>query len=463
VSSAALKKEVLKEIEAHDLKAVRFSFADQHGVLRGKTLAAGEAKAALERGVTLTSTLLLKDTSHRTVFPAFTPGGGVGMPEMQGAADILMMPDASSFRILPWAPDTGWFLCDAAFQDGRAVPYCTRTLLRKALQDLKDYEFVAGLEVEFHLFRIVGENLRPADAGQPGTPPDVELLTTGYQYLTENRYDQVDPVIELLRKGLEKLGLPLRSYEVEFGPSQLELTLAPLAGMAAADAMILLRSAVKQIARRHGYHATFMCRPKLPNVMSSGWHLHQSLQSGGKNAFTPDSDGDLLSPLGKGWLAGLLAHARGATALCTPTINGYKRYRPYSLAPDRVIWGRENRGALLRVVGGRGDPGTRIENRAGEPAANPYLYFASQIHAGLDGLARKLAPPPSADTPYEAQAEPLPRTLEEALACLKNDAVLRKGLGDVFVDYYCRIKQAEIARFNLEVSDWEQREYFDLF
>ena len=456
-----MKKEVLKEIEAHDLKAVRFSFADQHGVLRGKTLARGEVPGALERGVTLTSTLLLKDSSHRTVFPAFTPGGGVGMPQMQGAADIRIVPDLATFRILPWAPDTGWFLCDARFPDGRPVPYCTRSLLREALKQLKEFEFVAGLEVEFHVFRIADPRLQPGDAGQPGNPPEVELLTTGYQYLTEQRYDLIDPVVEILRKGLEKLGLPLRSYEVEFGPSQFEFTLGAMRGMGSADAMILFRSAVKQIARRHGYHATFMCRPKLPNVMSSGWHLHQSLSRGGANAFVAEKDD--LSELGKQYLAGLLAHARGATALCTPTINGYKRYRPYSLAPDRVIWGKENRGALLRVVGGPGDPDTRIENRAGEPAANPYLYFASQIYSGLDGVARKLPLPPSADTPYEAKADLLPRTLEEALQHLRSDEVLRQGLGGGFVDYYCRIKEAEVARFNLEVSDWEHREYFDLY
>jgi glutamine synthetase len=458
-------KEVLKEIEAHDLKAVRFSFADQHGVLRGKTLAAGEAKNALERGVTLTSTLLLKDTAHKTVFPAFTPGGGVGMAEMQGAADLLLMPDVATFRILPWAPDTGWFLCDAKFHDGRDVPYCTRTLLRAALAKLEaqGFEFVAGLEVEFHVFRIVDDSLKPADAGQPGNPPQVELLTTGYQYLTEQRYDLIDPVVEFLRKDLAKLGLPLRSYEVEFGPSQLEFTLGAMPGMASADAMILFRSAVKQIARRRGYHATFMCRPNLPNVMSSGWHLHQSLSRNGANAFVPDSREEVLSGIGKQWLAGLLAHAPGATALCTPTVNGYKRYRPYSLAPDRIVWGKENRGALLRVIGGRGDPGTRIENRAGEPAANPYLYFAAQIYSGLDGFARALALPASCDTPYEARAEPLPRTLAEALARLKADTVLNEGLGRAFIDYYSRIKEAEVARFNLEVSDWEQREYFDLF
>ena len=445
------------------LKAVRFSFADQHGVLRGKTLAVSEVPAALERGVTVTSTLLLKDTSHRTVFPAFTPGGGVGMAEMQGAADLLMMADPSTFRVLPWAPETGWVLCELAFQDGRPVPYCTRRILKKGLESLQKsgFEFMCGLEIEFHIFRIADPHLRPADAGQPGTPPDVELLSTGYQYLTENRYDQIDPVIQMLQKELSSLNLPLRSFEVEFGPSQVEITLGVLPGLAAADAMVLFRGAVKQIARRHGYHATFMCRPKLPNVMSSGWHLHQSLSRDGKNSFV--SEAEDLSSIGKSWLAGLLAHARGACALSTPTINGYKRYRPYTLAPDRVIWGKENRGALVRVIGGPGNPDTRIENRIGEPAANPYLYLASQIYSGLDGMARKLPLPPSADTPYETKAEPLPRTLGEALGCLRQDEMLRKAIGETFVDYYCRIKDAEIARFHSEVSEWEHREYFDLF
>jgi glutamine synthetase len=445
------------------LKSVRFSFADQHGVLRGKTLSASAAEAAMERGVTVTSTLLLKDTSHKTVFPAFTPGGGVGMPEMQGAADILMIPDASTFRILPWAPDTGWFLCDLRFPDGRPVPFSTREVFRKAAEKLASagYELVAGLEVEFHVFKIRDPRLQPADAGQPGNPPDVELLTTGYQLLTEQKYDQLDPIVELLRKNLDQLELPLRSFEIEFGPSQLELTLAPQSGIAAADAMILLRSAVKQIARRHGYHATFMCRPKLPNVMSSGWHLHQSLTRNGLNAFV--SEREDLSEVGKQYLAGLLAHARGACAFATPTINGYKRFRPYSLAPDRVIWGKENRGAMLRVVGAPRESDTRIENRIGEPAANPYLYFASQIYCGLDGIERRLPLPRSADTPYEAKADLLPRTLDEALQHLRADKALREGFGAWFIDYYCRIKEAEIARFNLEVSEWEHREYFDLF
>ena len=463
----AAARSLAAELAGRGVEVVRFSFPDQHGILRGKTVTAAEFPKALADGVTFTTTLFAKDTSHKTVFPVFTRGGGFGLDAMEGGADALMVADPTTFRVLPWAPKTGWLLCDPYFPGGEPVPFATRPLARRVLARLADagFEYVAGLEIEFHVFRLVDPHLRPHDAGQPGEPPEVSLLTQGYQYLTEDRYDRLDPVIEILRRDLEALRLPLRSLEVEFGPSQVEFTLGALAGLASADAMVLFRSAVKQICRRHGYHATFMCRPRIPNVMSSGWHLHQSLRRivGGANAFVPAESGHALSETGRHYLGGLLAHARGAAALATPTINGYKRYRPYSLAPDRIIWGRDNRGAMLRVIGGQGDPGTRIENRIGEPAANPYLYFASQILSGLDGIARKLDPGPSADAPYETKAPPLPQTLAEALAALREDACLREGLGGGFVDYFCRIKEAELARFNLEVSEWEQREYFDLF
>jgi glutamine synthetase len=456
--------DLLKEIAERGLEAVRFAFADQHGLLRSKTIAAAELPAALKSGVGFPSSLLMKDTSNRTVFPVFTAGAGFGMPELENAADAVMVPDVATFRVLPWVAKTGWVLCDLRFGNGKPVPFDTRGLLKKALAGLGEagYCYRAGLEIEFHVFRLVDPRLRPEDAGQPGTPPEVALLSSGYQLLSETRHDLLEPALEVLRQGLEGLGLPLRSFECEFGPSQAEVTLGVQDGLAAADAMLLFRSAAKQILRRHGYHATFMCRPKLPNVMSSGWHLHQSLTDrSGANAFM--SEKDFLSATGKGFLAGLLAHAAASAAFSTPTINGYKRYRPYSLAPERAVWGRDNRGAMLRVLGAPGDPATRIENRIGEPAANPYLYFASQIHCGMDGVRRKLDPGPAEQTPYESKSAHLPRSLEEALAALKVDAVLREGLGSGFVDYYCRIKEAEIARFNLEVSDWEQREYFDLF
>jgi len=466
-SQRAAARRALQEISARGIELVRFSFADQHGLLRGKTIAAAALPDALANGVTVVSTLFAKDTSNKTVFPVFTAGGGFGMPEMEGGADAIIVADPTTFRVLPWAPDTAWLLCDTYFAGGNPVPFDTRHICRTALDRLTEagYEFFAGLEIEFHVFKVIDPHLRPADAGQPGEPPEVGLLSTGYQLLSEGRYDQIDPVMEILRRDLAQLELPLRSFEIEYGPSQFEITLSALPGLGSADAMVLLRSAVKQICRRHGYHATFMCRPRLPNVMSSGWHLHQSLarRATGANAFMPETSGEQLSPVGRQYLAGLLEHARGASAFATPTINGYKRYRPFALAPDRATWGRDNRGTMLRVLGGAGDPGTRIENRLGEAAANPYLYFASQIYAGLDGMARGLDPGAPADTPYDARTPMLPRTLEEALVCLREDAAMRAGFGGGFVDYFCRIKEAEIARFNLEVTEWEHREYFEMF
>ena len=460
----AAAREMADRIRADGVEVVRFVFADQHGLTRGKTLVAAEALRVLEDGIAVGSTLLLKDTAHRTAYPVFTAGGGFGMPELQGVADVQIVPDPGTFRILPWSRTSGWVLCDIHFQDGRATPFGTRQILAGLLDRLarRGMGFNAGLEVEFHVFKLATTHMTPQDAGQPGTPPDVELLSHGYQLLTETRYDQIEPVAELLRKNVQALGLPLRTLEVEYGPSQIEFTFDPQVGLKSADAMVLLRSAVKQVCRRNGYHATFMCRPRLANLFSSGWHLHQSLTdlNTGANLFATDARAAALSPTGMAWLGGLLAHARGATALAVPTINGYRRFRPFSLAPDRILWGRDNRAAMLRVVG-TGEA-ARIENRVGEPAANPYLYFAAQILSGLDGIERQLDPGPCADAPYETKAPGLPRALPEALAALREDACLREGLGTGFVDYFCHIKQAEIARFEAEVSDWEHREYFEI-
>ncbi len=464
--------QVERIVKKEKLEVVRFSFADQHGVLRGKALLASEAPGAMRSGVTMTTTLLAKDTAHRTVYPVFTPGGGFAMEQMQGGGDFVMVADPTTFRILPWANKTGWMLCDIYFTNGQPVPFSTRARCRDALATLAKagFDFVAGLEVEFHLFKLTNPRLTPTDATWPPEAPDISLLTQGHQYLTESRLDMLDPAVELLRHGVEQLGLPLRSVEVELGPSQCEFTFRPQAGLESADTMVLFRAAVKQIARRHGYLASFMCRPALPNMMSSGWHLHQSLieTRSKRNAFAFDHR-DVLSTVGKYYLGGLLSHARAAAAFTTPTINGYKRYRPYSLAPDRAIWARDNRGAMVRVLGQPGDAATRLENRVGEPAANPYLYVASQIYSGLDGIARRLDPGPSADSPYEAVAALLPKNLGEALTALRVDETFRAGFGAGFVDYYTHIKAAELERFQKdsreqpEPTSWEQKEYLDLF
>ena len=277
-------KAVAQQIKRDKLELVRFSFADQHGVLRGKTLVADDALGAMTSGVTMTTTLLAKDTAHKTVYPVFTAGGGFDMAEMQGGGDFIMVADPATFQVLPWTqnngpPHTGWLLCDIVFTNGKPVPFSTRQILRDALGRLAEQglDFLAGLEVEFHLFKLENPRLSPEDATWPPRAPEVSLLNQGYQYLTETRFDQIDAALEPIRRGVEALGMPLRSLEIELGPSQCEFTFRPQLGLAAADTMILFRAAAKQIARRHGLLASFMCRPGLPNLFSSGWHLHQSL------------------------------------------------------------------------------------------------------------------------------------------------------------------------------------------
>jgi glutamine synthetase len=462
-------REILDRVKRESLETVRVVFADQHGLLRGKTVMAGELGAVLRNGMTVVSTLLSKDTSGKTVYSAFAPDGGLGVAEMAGAGNMVMVPDLATFRVIDWAGPTGWLLCDLRLRNGEAVPFCTRGLLRRAVQRAAGLGFTlqTGIELEFHVFR---------DAARPGGTEThvagsgglhgVEPLNQGYQLLSDDRFDELESLMTTFAERLRRLDLPLRTLEVEFGPSQFEVTLSPELGVDAADSVILLRSALKQLARRAGFQVTFMCRPQMPEVCSSGWHLHQSLLRQGAdglvNAFD-SSDGSEMSEVGRRFLAGQLRHARAASVFAVPTVNGYKRFKPHSMAPDRVLWGTDNRAAMLRVIGSAGEGSTHVENRVGEPAANPYLYIGSQLVAGLNGIEHHWDPGPAADQPYETDAPRLPATLAEALDALAADSVFRQSLGEQFVDYYIGIKRHEVARFNAAVTDWEDTEYFNLF
>lgn len=450
-----------------DFHSVRLSFVDQHGLLRGKTLPARGLVAAFGSGITCVSTLLSKDTSGATVFAAFNADGGIGVAEMAGAADLVLVPDPGTFHLLPWAAGTARILCDLRFRNGAEVPFCSRSILRAALDRAASagYGYRTGLEIEFHLYRRAEHTPNADGIGRCTHPTPVEPINLGTQLLAEDRADEIEPATRRIRETLAGLGIEPRSIEVEYGANQLELTFDPELGLAAADTMVLLRSTIKQLARRNGYHATFMCRPQIADSKASGWHLHQSLVdlTEDRNAFVPTDDDSPMSTVGERFVAGQLAHAAAACVFANPTINGYKRFQPYSMAPDRIAWARDNRGALIRLVGSAEDGSTHIENRVGESAANPYLYLASQLHSGLNGIAGALTLPPSADDPYTADAARLPTSLPAALDALAADDGLIRAMGAQFVDYYLAIKRAEVARFERAVTDWEQREYFDLF
>src|SRR5262249_8308419 len=355
--------------------------------------------------------------------------------------------------------------------------FSPRRLLRNQIERLAKarMRLAVGLEIEWYLLRVAEDHLSDEHVAVPGTrgrPVATPPIEPGFHYHSESNLDLMQPALSTLADTFEAIDLPLRSIENEWGPGQVECTFAPRDALAAADNVLLFRTATRQMCRRMGLFATFMARPAFRGFYASGWHLHQSLTDrDGRNLFMSDRPG--LSDLGMHWLGGVLHHAVAATPFATPTVNGYRRFKPNSLAPDRPTSAQDHRGAMMRVLGGAGDPATRLENRIGDPAANPYLYMASQIVAGLDGIENKRDPGPSDDEPYAVARTMLPKSLPEALDALDRDALFRATFGDVFIDYYVRLKRTEAGRYLAflketgtagdDVTEWEQNEYFDFF
>jgi glutamine synthetase len=459
-------KDLLAKVAASDLETVRVLFVDQHGVLRGKTLVASALPPAFTSGIAVPSTLLLKDTSHRTAFPVWSDEPGLLSGPMRGVGDVLLVPDPASFRILPWSPHSAWLFCDVVYRDGSPIPFSARTILRNAVSRLADagMEATIGLEVEFHIFERVDPALEHAQTTMPGQPPQTRALAQGYQYLTETRYSEVEAVLDDLRRTAQALSLPVRSVEVEMGPSQFEFTFDPASPMQHAQNLIMFRTMVKEVCSARGLHASFMAKPRLPNVSANGWHIHQSLSdiATGQPLFVPQHPNE-LTPQADGWIAGLLTHASPSSLLIAPTVNSYKRYRPYQLAPLNIQWGRDNRGAMIHALMTPNDPASRIENRAPDTTANPYLSLAAQLITGLDGIEKGRISPEPTLSPYDNDAQALPTSLGEAIDAFDGSALYRTALGDETVDYLLTLKRFEWNRYLASISEWEQAEYFSLF
>jgi glutamine synthetase len=461
-----LLKQILARIDEAKLEVVRVGFVDTHGIVRVRPVEARLFSQAARNGVPFTTALFAMDTANNIFQNVFARDGGFGRDAMGGCGDMLAIPDLRTFRVLPWAHKCGWVMSDLYLTSGERCPLDPRLVMQTACDMLgrQGLTYVAGVEVECHIVKIVDPHNSLADCMQPATPPGVEALRHGYQYMSENVLDQLEPIITPLRHALIGVGLPLRILDAEMGPAQFEISLDPMENVGAADAMIMLRGAVKQVCRRMGLLASFMSKPALPNVYSSGWHIHQSLFHTASDSNTFAESGVLLSEVGRHFVGGLLEHAHASTAFSNPTVNGYRRLMGNLLAPRRVVWSHDNKGALCRLVGGMGDPATHIENRSGEPAANPYLYMGSQIVAGLDGMTNRIDPGSPLADPYAKVQKPLlPESLEEAVAALSASAMFRATLGNEFIDHYVLVRRHEIGRFKSHITEWEHREYFETF
>lgn len=478
----AAAQQSLEVIERQGIEMVRVVWPDQYGLLRGKALSAKAYAGALETGNEITMAPFFFDCANAIVLNPFSPDGGFAIDGLGGSPNVRSVPDPATFTVLPWVDNTALVFADLYMSNGQPFPLAPRTILRQALASLTEIgaTLVAGLEMEWYLTRLVDDGLASGSLGAPGTPadpPKVAPVARGYNYLLVDHLDEIDDVLKPIRQALLAMGLPLRSFDDEWAPSQVETTFDVLDGMAAADSAALFRTTAKQIAKRNGHIASFMCTPAIAGFYANGWHLHTSLADSrtGENLMVP-TNGAPLSDLGTHYVGGTLAHGIAASVFTTPTINGYRRRRPYSLSPDRLAWGVDNRAAMMRVISAQNDPASHVENRVGDSAANPYLYIAAQVASGLDGVLNKIDPGPISEDPYAADVPQLPTSLAAAIDVLESDSFFRKAFGDVFIDYLVTMKRSEVNRYNEwvqanpdpetyvnGVTDWEHREYFELF
>lgn len=480
------------ETELNEVDLVRVVYCDPHGLARSKTMPAEVFRTVLRNGMDFSAGPFLFDTGH-AVAVDFLSDPGVGVGEIAGAGDFVLVPDPRTFQVLPRdEPGTAWVLGDEFLRDGTPHPLASRNVLRRVCAEYakRDLAPVVGLEVEWYLTRLAGGP--PGNAGNgfgaQGPAPAVEAMNAGYQFNLDSLYDSVAEVADPLAMMLMALGLPLRTMEHESGPGQLETTFNPMLALDAADAMLLFRTQVKQTCARRGFHASFMTLPRLESFDPSGWHLHQSVTSTktGSNIFALDGSAqDFLSPEGGAYVEGLLAQAREFCLLSVPTINGYRRLAPqFTLSPTSVNWRFEDRSALIRVLAGGSS--THVENRIGEPCANPYFVIASQLHSGLGGLIANAPadgvgisselgnPSTGSDSATHNGPHPvLPRSLREALDAFRESSRVEELLGKPLKSCLLKLKESELSRFEAwcaaedpnidEVTEWEHREYFGAF
>ena len=452
---------------------VRVAFCDPHGLARSKTVPSDVFRTVLRNGMDFSPGPFLFDTGHAIAVDFLNEDADVGVGEISGAGDFVLVPDPRTFQVLPHLePRTAWVLGDEYLRDGSPHPLSARRILRMACERFQDHSLapVVGLEVEWYLTRLLDGP--PGNEGNgfglQGSAPTVEAVNAGYQFNLDSLYDCVAQVTDPLAMMLRSLGLPLRSMEHESGPGQMETTFSPMHALDAADAMLVFRTLVKQTCARRGFHASFMSLPGLQGFDPSGWHLHQSVMSmeTGANLFA-SGVGEGVSSEGKAYLDGLLNRAREYCILSVPTVNGYRRLASrFTLSPTVVDWSFESRTVMARVLGAGSS--THIENRVGEPCANPYLAMAAQLSAGLDGM---VGDPREASDDGSRQA--LPQSLREALKAFRESPHAQQLLGRPLTACLVKLKHSEASRFEAwcadekpadnEVTEWEQREYFRTF
>jgi glutamine synthetase len=433
---------VLRSVEERGVRLIRLWFTDVLGNLKSFAISPAELESALEDGMT------------------FDGSSIDGFSRIQ-EADVLAMPDANTFEVLPWSDPKAVearVFCDIHNLDGAPFEGDPRQVLRRNLGAAHDqgYTFYVAPDIEFFYFA-------PPERGQHPVVLDegsfFDLTTT----------DVAGTLRKQTIRTLETMSIPVEYSFHEDSPSQHEIDLRHTDALTMADSVMTFRLVVKEVAASQGAHATFMPKP-MEGVQGSGMHLHLSLFERDTNAFYAENDGYNLSITAQRFMAGLLRHAAEITAVTNQTVNSYKRLVPGFEAPVHISWARNNRSGLIRVpIPKRGNPSaTRLEYRSPDPACNPYLAFSVILAAGLRGVAEGYELPGEADANLfemddaalaKLGVESLPQSLSDALKVMERSELVHDALGEHIFEWFLRNKRNEWRSYKTHVSQFEIDRY----
>jgi glutamine synthetase len=442
--------ELEKMVAAGELDTVIVAFTDMQGRLTGKRISARLfVDDVIAHGAECCNYLLAVDVDMNTV-------DGYAMSSWEaGYGDMVMTPDFSTLRLLPWLPGTAMVMADLGWHDGSPVLPAPRGILRKQLDRLADKGMVAvaATELEFMVFDDSYREAWAKDYRKLNASTDYNI---DYAMLASTR---MEPLLRDIRRGMEGAGLYCEGVKGECNFGQQEIGFRYDDALVTCDNHTIYKNGAKEIADQHGKSITFMA--KFDEREGNSCHIHISFRGADGTAVFADPKDPLgMSAMFRSFVAGQLATLRELTLFYAPNINSYKRFVDGSFAPTAVAWGMDNRTCALRVVGH--GHGMRMECRAPGGDVNQFLAVSALIAGGLHGIEQELELPDAcAGNAYTSGAERLPTTLAEAAALFEKSTVAREAFGDEVVEHYLNNARVELDNFNSSITDWERRRGFE--
>lgn len=414
-------QEAAQYIAENDVKFIRLQFCDIFGRLKNISMMPSQLEQAMCSGI------------------GFDASSIQGFLNDSEQSCLFLHPDPTTMAVLPWRPQTGRvvrFFCDIRKADGSFYAGDCRRQLKEAIKKAERSGFYIniGAECEFYLFEL-------DEDGKPTLTPHDNAT-----YFDVAPCDKGENIRREICLTLEEMGLAVETSHHESGPSQHEIVFQYANALSTADNLITFKSVVKTIAQKNGLYASFLPKP-LNHASGSGMHINLSATRNGELLF--EKQNGVLGPEAQYFLAGILAHIKGITAVANPLINSYKRLGGGFKAPQRIDWHYDNRSRLVRIPDSTGSL-SRMELRSPDPSCNPYLVFALLLGAGLEGLQKELPLFTAGDG-----TEPLPESLQQAIGFLRADPFLESIMGEAICNRFLSEKRNEVEHYNKTVHPWE--------